>query len=321
VKRLSLVLIILCLCVGSLFAEDPRLAAMGGIGISVSGTNMQSYQNPAAVFFDDNDFTFAFKGILGDTVGVASWPYLPETSMSGLFVSEMITMGIDVTFAAGNHNAEYDHVDMLQSSTLQVNFCAGYGPISAGVGVSGGSVRQRLDVKMQDGADYFMQTLLAKYDRVVNSEYIQVNAGLMLKVQQFSFGMLLDNVLDKEGSSTTFTWRSLFSEAGVGAYWSRNEYSARGRMNNLVYSAALEFTKLFDRGNTGMNLGGEVKFRLVRDSSVSVRAGYTAAFSSFGSGTVTTGLGLSFRNLEFAVNLLAPIGSHPSLKAYGTLLF
>ena len=124
-KRLPLVLVILCLCAGSLFAEDPRLAAMGGIGIGVSGTNMQSYPNPAAIFFDDNDFTFAFRGILGDTAGVASWPYLPETSISGMFVSEMITMGIDVTFAAGNPNLDFDHVDMFQTSTLHVNFCAG----------------------------------------------------------------------------------------------------------------------------------------------------------------------------------------------------
>ncbi|MBR2281509.1 MAG: hypothetical protein IJ863_02670 [Spirochaetales bacterium] len=294
---------------------------MGGIGIGVSGTNMQSYPNPAAIFFDDNDFTFAFRGILGDTAGVASWPYLPETSISGMFVSEMITMGIDVTFAAGNPNLDFDHVDMFQTSTLQVNFCAGYGPVSAGIGVSGGSVRQRLDVVMKDVPDYFMQTMLSKYDRVVNSEYIQVDAGLMLEFRQFHFGMLLDNVLDKDGSSTTFTWRSLFAEAGIGAYWSRSEYSARGRMNNLVYSAGLELTRLFDRGNVGMNVGGEVKFRLVRDSSVSVRAGYSAEFDTFGSGTVTTGLGVAFRNVELALNLQAPIGSDPSLKAYGTLLF
>ncbi len=319
-KRLALVLVILCLCAGALFAEDPRLAAMGGVGIGVSGTNMQSYPNPAAVFFDDNDFTFAFRGIVGDTTGT-SWPYLPATTISGLFVSEMITMGLDLTFAATNPTTEYDHVDMHQISSLQVNFCAGYGPISVGIGVSGGSVKQRLDVRMQDVVDYAMQSFLSNYDRMVNSEYIQVNTGVMLKVQQFSFGMLLDNVLDKEGSSTTFTWRSLFSEAGLGMYWSRKEYSARGRMNNLVYSAALELTKLFDRDSTGMNLGGELKFRLVRDSSISLRAGYTAEFSTFGSGTVTTGFGVAFRNLEFAVNILSPIGSDALIKAYGTLLF
>ena len=63
-KKAALVIIALILATGSLWAIDPRLSAMGDIGVSVSGTKMQSYPNPAAVFFDESKFTFAIRGRL-----------------------------------------------------------------------------------------------------------------------------------------------------------------------------------------------------------------------------------------------------------------
>ncbi len=320
-KRTLLAMLILCLCTAAAMAADPRLEAMGDIGIGVVGSNMHSYPNPAAVFFDENDFTFAFSGNLGDQIGGGSWPYLPEGTVSAMFAAEMITMGLDVSLNTDNYDSVHDHVDSYLSSSLHVNFSAGYGPVSAGVRVSGGSVRQRLDVEMASVADIVMQTVMAQYDRVVNSEYIQVDAGFMLKVDQFSFGMILDDVLAKDGANTTFSLSSLLSDAGVGAYWSRAEYSARGRMNNFLFSGGLEFRKIFDVETIEMNVGGEVRFRMVRDSSVSLRAGFFSNVRSPEDGTLTAGVGVMFRDLDVAVNIYWPFEEKVSLKTYITLLF
>ena len=320
-KKILLCAIAIILVAAQAFAVDPRLEAMGGIGIGVAGSDMQSYRNPAAVFFDSNTFTFAVHGAFEDTIkGGYPWPYLPRQSLDALFVAEMITMSLDVAYYADNYNITNGHVDLYQAASLNVNFSIGYKFISGGIGISGGSRQQRLDVHLESIVDLPVQTVLAVYDRVVNSEYIQVSAGVMGKVGNLYIGLLMANILGKDGSTTTFNWDTLFSQTGIGAYWSRDEYSSRGKMNNFVYSAGIEFDYLFT-DNRSMNVGAEVKFRMVRDSSVMARVGYSAKLADMGQGTITAGLGAAFRKIELALNGEFPLGGSPRIGAVATLLF
>ncbi|MGP1508268.1 MAG: hypothetical protein ACTTJW_05260 [Sphaerochaeta sp.] len=319
-KKAVLSILIFTIAVSAAAAKDPRLSAMGNIGIGVSGTNMQSYPNPAAVYFDKNDFTFAIRGNLEDTAGAETLPYKPGAGLNILFVAEMITMGIDVSLYS-NLREEKGHADLYQASSLNLNFSAGYENFSAGFGISGGSVQHRLDVPMTSVSDFIMQTLLAQYERVVNSEFIQVNAGFMFKYRQFSVGVLLDNILDKNGSDTVLMLKNMFSETGIGVYWSRDEYSSRGRMNNFVYSFAAEMNYLFDYYRRSVSAGTELKFRFVRDSSISLRLGYSAKLVDIKGGTLTAGIGLTYRKFEAAFNLEKPYGGQSRLKLCGTILF
>ena len=319
-KKTAAAAILLLVTLSMLLAYDPRLSAMGGIGVGVSGTEMQSYANPAAVFFDDNSFTFAVNGTLGDVVGIDSWPCYPQASAGAMFVASMITAGMNVTYNAENRRPN-DHVDLIQDVRLDVNIAAGYSFLSAGVGVTGGSQMQRLDVPMKVITDFPVQSLFAPFDRKVNSEYIQLRAGMMARFGQFTVGILLDNMLQKTDSGVSFVWRRIFDGTGAGVFWSSPEYSARGRMNNLVYSAGAEVRNIFKPSERTLNAGAEVRLRFVRDSGVSVRAGYSALFDSLGKGTVTAGLGVTLGHFEFAGNADFPIGGHAVLRASVTALF
>ncbi|MBP5552435.1 MAG: hypothetical protein J6X41_03545 [Spirochaetales bacterium] len=320
-KKALAVLILSLIVLSALFAVDPRLSAMADVGIGVSGSNMQSYRNPAAVFFDEPKYTFAIRGRLSDTLGVSSMPYLPQSDVNALFVADLIAMGIDLSFRSDNFRDDTGNVDLYQHTTLNVSLGYGYRFISVGLGIFGGSSQQRLNVPMQRIVDFPIQSIFAPYDRVVNSEYIQVDAGLMLKFGQFSAGVLLDNVLDKDGAQTTFSWRSLFADTGIGLYWERNEYSSRGRANQLIYSVALEANGLFNAPVRTFKAASEIKLRLVRDSSISVRGGYKALFSDMGHGEITAGIGLVIRKLEFALNAEIPVGGPVSMDAFMTVLF
>lgn len=302
---------------------------MGDIGIGVSGSNMRSYPNPAAVFFDENKFTFAISGRLSDTLGVAPVPYMPQSSLSALFVADLITMGIDLSFESVNPVEKEDghHVDLTQHTSLNLNLGAGYKFISVGVGITGGSRQQRLDVPMAQVWDFPVQSVFAPFDRVVNSESIQVDAGLMLKFGQFSIGILLDDILDNSGAQTTMSWGSLLFETGLGVYWSRQEYSSRGKANSFIYSLALEADATYVQNPRELDIllkgGAELTYRMVRDSSVSLRLGYRAARTNLGKGIITAGLGVSIRKLEFALNAVFPRweNEHVSVAAYMTVLF
>ncbi|MBR4120517.1 MAG: hypothetical protein IKT95_02040, partial [Spirochaetales bacterium] len=67
-RRLLACLILLLIASGFAFASDPRLSAMGDVRIGVSGSSMQSYPNPASVFFGQSQFTFAIRGRVSDTL-------------------------------------------------------------------------------------------------------------------------------------------------------------------------------------------------------------------------------------------------------------
>lgn len=319
-KKAALVIIALILATGSLWAIDPRLSAMGDIGIAVRGSDMQSYPNPASVFFDDNRMTFTFHLDVEDTLGYKSLPYMPSSSVDVNFVADMITLGLSIACITDNFNETNNHVNLFQKTELNVNFSIGTGAFSAGIGITGGSSQQRLDVVMNSIWDFPVQAYFSPFDRVANSEFIQVSAGFMTIWKDFSFGIRLADILGKDGSSTVLNFQTLFSHAGAGIYYSKSKYSSRGVINPFVYSLGVDVDYIFSEARS-LSAGGEVMYRLARDSSIFARAGYKAYLSNLGDGTITAGMGATFRKIEVSLNGDFPVGGIPRAKVILTLLF
>lgn len=293
---IAVIMLLACATV-SAAGSDPRLSAMGGIGVAVTGRNVKSYPNPASLFFDEQDFTFAFRLDTSDTFGVSSLPYLPASGFNSFFCADMISFSLAVLFDSANPRVT-GNVDIYQTTSIDIDLTIGYGYISAGLGITGGSVRQRVDVPVDSYPEVANQCLLTKFDRVVNSEFIRVSAGIMLSYSQFSFGLLLDNILDKSGTRTTFNSQTLFGETCIGIYYSRPEYSKRGKMNYFVWSAGADICNLFQKEERSLNAGAELTFRFVRDFNVSLRSGYSARFNDFEEGTWTFGVASLVRNIQ-----------------------
>lgn len=302
------------LAMAPVMAEDlsPRHKAMGGVGIAVIDDS-QSYPNPASVYFYSADKAFLLETSASDLISRNALPYVPATFIKGSFTGERLALNLCVSFEAQNPQPD-GAVDIFQTTTIDINLSAGYGPIGVGFGISGGSIRQRLDVPMDTVPDYFMQFFFSQFDRVVNSEFLQARAGFLFRNGQLSLGLLLDDILDKDGTKTTLSWASLFEHAGLGAYWTRDEYSRRGKMNNLIYSFALEVNNLFRNSTRCLNTGAELAFRLVRDFSVSLRGGFSSTFRDFSSCTWTLGLGLNIDALRVCANFFLPHGQSSSFE-------
>ena len=318
-KKIALFAVLLILTIGTVSAIDPRLSAMGGVGIAVRGSDMQSYPNPAAVFFDDNRMTFSFHLDMEDTLGAKPIPYIPSSSLDTIFIADMLTLGIEIDCYTIPRD-DNENVNLFQEAILSFNFSAGIGAFSAGIGVTGGSVQQRLDVSMDTVWDFPVQAYLSPFDRVVNSEYIQVRAGLMAVAGNFSFGMLMSNILERTDEGTKFNFETLFSQTGFGAYYSRSQYSSRGILNNFLYSFGAEVDYVFSDYRV-IRTGAELQFRMVRDSSISARAGYTAFLNDIKTGTITLGLSIMIRMIEISANLDIPANEHPRAKIIMTILF
>ena len=168
--------------------------------------------------------------------------------------------------------------------------------------------------------DIPMQAYLAPFDRVANSEFIQVSAGFMAVWKEFSLGVRLADILGKEETGTVLNFRTLFSHTGVGLYYTRDKYSSRGVTNTFVYSFGVDVDYIFSEART-VRTGGELQFRMARDSSICARAGYSAFLSNLRDGTVTAGIGADFRKFELSLNADFPIGGYARAMVVLTLLF
>ena len=323
-KLRTAVLIVLFLAIlVPVFAQydDSRLEAMGSIGIAVSDNRHPNVINPATLYFYEDSQVFVINGQYQDSFlldSKESFPAYPSSGFNGSFIGKMISfsIGFDFNVDSGNENDDIKYYNIYQNTEIKLNLSAGLGNFSAGIGIYGGSSKQRSNVSIHHTSaayDFFVQTFLGTYDRVLDSEYLQMNVGFMFKTGDLSIGILCDNILDIDDSKTTFSWDSFIKEAGIGLYYTSGEYGRRGRLNTFGYSFGLEISNLFTSTSRDLSAGFELSLLLAKDYSLYFRTGYHALFESFGYGTHSVGFGAKLDKFELNANAHFPVSVYRGL--------
>ncbi len=301
--------------------DDARLESMGSIGIAVSDTRHPTIINPASLYFFEEEHLLVINGQYLDSFlpnSGETFPSLPTSSLNASFIGKMISfsIGFDYNVELNGTVDEIKYYNLYQKSEIKLNLSAGIGNFSAGIGVSGGSSKQRANVPIHRNSamfDFLAQTFLSSYDRVLDSEFLQINLGIMFKSGGLSIGFLCDNILDNNGSKTSVSWESFISETGIGIYYASDEYSKRGRLNMFNYSAGLEIRNVFTSETRALNAGAEVALILAKNYGFYFRTGYQASFKSFDLGTHSIGLGAQLNNLELYANAHFPVSIYRGL--------
>lgn len=301
--------------------DDARLEAMGSIGIAVSDTRHPTVINPASLYFFDEDHLFVVNGQYLDSFLPNSgdtFPNLPASGFNASFIGKMISfsIGFDYYVQLNGEAEDVKYYNIYQQSEIKLNLSAGLGNFSAGIGVSGGSSKQRTSVPIHKDtalADFFAQTFLTSYDRLLDSEFLQINLGLMFKYGGLSIGLLCDNILDNNGSKTSISWNSFISETGIGIYYALDEYAKRGRLNLVNFSAGLEIKNVFTSETRALSAGVEAALMLAKNYGFYLRTGYQAKFKAFGLGTHSIGFGAQLSNVELYANAHFPVSLYKGL--------
>lgn len=283
---------------------------MGILGVAVVD-DTQTFPNPAALYFYNTEHTFLFDVSTSELLDLAG-PYIPALEFRGSFTSERMAVDLDVSYTTDKSQG-MGLVDIFQ--TTKINFMLSYGfkSFSAGFGISGGSVRQRLNAPMKGVVDYINQFYLSQFERKIDSEFLQARGGFMFKGQNLNIGLLLDDVFSKVGNKTTADLKSILSKASLGFYYSRDEYSKRGAMNNLVYSVSAELENVFEGNTRRLNIGGELDLRLVRNFAISLRMGFSGLLAQIRVQDWVVGLGIDMPRLRLSVNMSFPYAHKPTL--------
>ena len=317
ITRAVVLLVLFLITLVPIFADfdDARLEAMGSIGIAVSDDRHPSVINPASLYFYQEERSFIVNGKYSDSFIFNSgepFPILPNTGFNVSFIGKMISfsIGFDYDVDALSSTDEITNYNLYQESQIRLNASIGYGNFSAGLGIYGGSSKQRTNISIHKNStisDFFVQTFLTTYDRMLDSEFLQLNLGFMFKSGGLSIGILCDNILDSDGTKSTLSWNSFISEAGIGFYYALDEYGKRGRLNLLNFSVGIEVKNVFTKETRALNAGFEVGLMLAKDYGFYFRTGYKALFDAFGSGTHSIGLGAQLDNVDLNFNANVPV--------------
>ncbi len=295
--------------------DDARLEAMGSIGIAVSDDRHPNVTNPASLYFYEDDQIFILNGQYLDSFLLNSketFPTYPGAGFTGSFIGKMISfsIGFDHNVELSGAGESVKYYNIFQESEIRLNLSAGLGGFSAGIGIYGGSSKLRSNVPIHKNSaafDFFSQTFFTTYDRMLDSEFLQMNVGFMFKTGGLSVGILCDDILEIDGSKTSLSFDSFVSQAGIGLYYASSEYGRRGRLNTFGYSGGLEITNLFTGKNRSLSAGLELYLLLAKDYSLYFRMGYKALFRDFSFGTHSIGLGVQLNTVELNANAFFPL--------------
>ncbi len=301
--------------------DDARLEAMGSIGIAVSDSRHPTMINPASLYFFAEDHLFVLNGQYLDSFVPNSgetFPSLPTSGLNAAFIGKMISfsIGFDYNVELNGEGDDVKYYNIYQKSEIKLNLSAGLGSFAAGIGISGGSSKQRANAPVHRNNaffDFFAQTYLTSYDRLLDSEFLQINLGLMFKSGGLSVGLLCDNILDNNGSKTSISWKSFISETGIGIYYAFDEYSKRGRLNMFNFSAGAEIKNLFTSETRSLSTGVEVALVLAKNYGFYLRTGYEARFRDFKLGTHSIGFGAQIGTVELYANAHIPVSIYRGL--------
>lgn len=321
--RIAVLFVLFFALLAPLYADfdDARLEAMGSIGIAVSDSRHPTVINPASLYFSEDDHLFVLNGQYLDSFlfdSGESFPSLPTSGFNASFIGKMISfsIGFDYNVELTGEGEGIKYYNIYQKSEIKLNLSAGIGNFSAGIGISGGSSKQRTSVPIHQNiavADFFAQTFLTSYDRLLDSEFLQINLGLMFKTGGLAIGILCDNILDNNGSKTTVSWDSFIAQTGIGIYYALDEYAKRGKLNLLNFSIGAEIKNAFTSETRALSAGLEVGFMLAKNYGFYLRTGYQARFKAFDLGTHTIGLGAQLNNVDLYANLHVPVSLYRGL--------
>lgn len=285
-----------------LFAlENPYAQSMGLTSLAMTDSEIASFVNPAQTYFFDNSHSFEFTLRSSDNWGKGMLSN-PGFDINGVFAAKRISVGFSsrlnsVPIAANTYN-------ITNESELDVTAAYGFKFFSAGVGVTAGStkVRKNLDIRHDRRLfDLIKNSFFEEFNRIKDSEYITVRAGVQFKFKQLSIGAVVNNLVDGSESNAP-AWGE---RVNLGFFWQQDKFAERGQLKPFVLSAGVEFLKMAS-SKCELRAGFDATIQLVRDYTISVRAGLAAPIAHFSKGNQIISVGAKLKMIDCSFSLIFP---------------
>lgn len=319
-KKLAVCLIIVLSCFSlSALTFSSREQAMGYVGVAPVKTANNSFYNPAAVYYYNEQTKFFIDSYLNDSFSDSSALNYerPQVGIKGSFNGKYVNFSVGLDFDA-RRLAETVYA-FSKSANIGVNFAAGYSDFAVGVGINAFSTRNKEDDLIQIDrtlADIVERGILSEFSRDDYLSGVKVKLGFSYLKDNFSFGLLFDDFIDSSVRKQVFDFNAIKDSVGAGFTCNTSPFSTRGRLNKWVFSADAEMRNIFC-GNPVLHTGAELTLQLVKDFLISARGGVKVPLFSTDDGVNTFGFSANIRYFDLAVLTEIPFRLYKGESASG----
>ena len=283
-----------------------RSLSMGGIKSSVFSQKSGGFENPAALFFNEESNRLYLSGNWQVFIP-SDFPITDCNELSVSFVGKSILLDFEVN--GWPEKTEENLFDLYRSFLIESKVAIGIGSFSAGLGFKGGStsVRSSVMIGKDNYPDIITESLFGRFRNLEERSIIELSLGLFYKYKGFSAGVLCENIFaDSSASKFAVTTGSVLDSLDAGIYWSRDRFRKRGKRNSNVFSIGVEIQKMSSDSERTLNAGFEYLYQFSRKYSIALRLGTSYLFSKESDSTQSLGIAYGFENGEVTLFFTAP---------------
>lgn len=239
------------------------------------------FENPARLFFYNQARTLGADVKFGFSPVLENEPYFstPYLGAKAEFTSKYAQAGVslDISFADRNKDQDTIYYNIYNNVKFNVGAAYGYKAIGGGFLLEAGAKLQRLNCPISSTSpvlDFFNQALFAEYDRVQNSEYTNLKAGLGIEVAPVSFYVLVPSVMTYTDGNTNFDIKNTYEDLEVSLGYTSDRFGTRGRLRTLVFDAEATVSSVFEESERALDLAAAFTLQLSRDRNICFSGSY-----------------------------------------------
>lgn len=293
-KRFSLVLVCIALCIPPLVSRpllqtERGTIGMGSAGVALSASPSSFFFNPALLYssIQEKGF-FTLSGSYNDSIRPANFsdnvqnPLMQEpfshlsVSFSGSNVA--LTIQNQISLNERVEESTLTSYSGLNHTLFQLDWATGRSFFAFGLNVKALAVSKRNPIEIQNDrviSDLILQTSLGKFDILEDEASISVGMGLLLDYDWFKMGIVSDTfAFAKASDSLQISADEIFKTLDWGFSFSSPTYDSNNLLHLFKFQLALDFVDLGSEETRELRTGFDLKLQLLPTWSVSLKSGY-----------------------------------------------
>ncbi len=305
-----LVLLFSVFCAFSADLDGQRLA-LGNMKAAANWDFMTDFSNPAFLCVYDANHRMVLSA--GNNSFVASpFPYGQLNGASVSFIASNMSLSLDLSWFPEKQN---DGLYTLKHRfAVNTQLAYQYKDFSFGLGFSGGSESERKDIELEEKlfSGLFSETFFGRYKTVLDSESVELSAGIIYHNSGFTFGILCENIFESD-SKFEVSFDSVADSIDCGFWYEMDRYNRRGRLRDSVVGFGCEFQRIFDFYQRSFNAGICYNHQFSRNFNLFCTAGADISFyDTVQESFQTLGFGVLFNPVKFTCVCEFPFGIYYS---------
>lgn len=283
-KKVLVGMFFLCIALPALTAlpldwSSSSTWGMAQAGISLDYESDSFLANPALLDLErEKRTTFLISSQYRDT---PSWTLeQPVGDLSVSFVSGKMAFSIQSRSLLDDRQAEsggYRYVG-TRKTLFQFDWATGKSPFSFGVTARAVAGSQRNPLRIRDSIvllDYFVETVVGRYDASDSESSISFGVGLLLDYQWLRMSVVSNEVaFGNFRDSLAINANTLLKSLDWGISLSSPTYDENNQLHLFKVESALDFVNIGSSTDRQLRIGFSVKLQLLPTWSVSLQTGY-----------------------------------------------